>query len=438
MTIAHTRKRDRHLLNTLGNPYLCTKQYIAGGFPPEVWYAPNELIETNRDSPHKGPPYTSGSPFELTKFYVKRNYHNNDGFYAQGWGGTPTQPGREWFGNITTSSLPFLTYKEPTSGTVYWTQARMNTWISQDFPSDADLNSLGATAWSRFKPGKPISSSDQAVLELAKDGLPSVPGAQFLRTIARAKSSLIKALAGEYLNYEFGIKPIVNDLRNLYKAQRILEKRLFQLRRDNGQPVRRRGSFPMTIDKYYDVSTNGNFARPTNTSEFYGPAADPRNFRRIVGVTRSTVRFSGRFRYWIPDVGTNQWTDRTKLALFGINPNASLLYEVMPWSWLIDWFTNLGDVIDNLSVNAAENLVADYAYIMKEVDRRVYYETSVLLQSPEDGYSQFVASDVSVAGAVFKLRDSANPYGFGFTFDSLSWRQMAILTALGLSRSSNG
>lgn len=439
MTIAHLRYRQRHQVNQFGNPYLCTKQYLIGGNPPENWYAPNELVETCRDSPHKGPPYTSGSPFELTKFYLKRNFHHSRGFYAEGWGGTPAGKGREWFGNITSSSLPYYKgYEEPTNGTVYWTKAFRDLWLSQDFPSDADLNALGATAWQKFKPGKPISSSDQAVLELSKDGIPSIPGKQFLLALKRAQGSLLKALSGEYLNIEFGYEPLINDLRNIYKAQRILEKRLFQLRRDNGEPVRRRGSLPVTINKYYDVTTAGNFARPSNTAEFYGPAADPRNFKRIVGVTRSYVTFSARFRYWIPDVGTNQWTDRTKRVLFGVNPTLALLYEVMPWSWLIDWFTNLGHVIDNMAVNAAENLVADYAYIMKEVDRRVYYETSVLLQNPENGYTQFVANDVSVAGASFKLRDSANPYGFGFTFDALSWRQMAILTALGLSRSING
>lgn len=434
MTVAHTRWRRRHATTF---PALCTKQYTAGGsYVP--FYGIDEHVESCRDSPHKGPPFTSGSPLELYKLRIESAALRPGGFFLEGFGGTLEHPGREWYGNITHHQSPYYEGNVPdvSSGPVYWTTARQNTWKDAYLPSDADLNSLGATAWNRFKPGKPISSSDQAVLELMKDGLPGLPGMQFVRYLLGAKSKLSRVIGSEYLNVEFGWKPILSDLKSLYKAQRFLEKRMSQLRRDNGLPVRRRGSFPVEIDSNVFVPwQQGNYARPSATGEFYGPANSLSNYKQTKRITKTSVSFSGRFRYWIPDIGTNQWSDRSKQALFGVNPNLSLLYEVMPWSWLIDWFTNLGDVINNMSENAAENLVADYAYIMKEVEVSDHLEVSVLLQNPAAGYIKLVSTSDSVISAHFKMRDSANPYGFGFTFDDLSWRQMAILAALGLSRS---
>jgi hypothetical protein len=81
-----------------------------------------------------------------------------------------------------------------------------------------------------------------------------------------------------------------------------------------------------------------------------------------------------------------------------------------------------------MSTNAAENLVADYAFIGYHQKKRVEITTNTYLRTG-------VYSTTTRGDYVVKQRDKANPYGFGFTFDTLSWRQMAILAALGLSRS---
>jgi hypothetical protein len=429
MTIAHTRHRERFR----NEPVHFFDYFYEGTGSYDDWFTYDEHVESCRDSPHKGPPFTSGSPLELSNLFTDFN-PPGEGINLTGYGGTSTTAGRRYTGNLCCVGIPYkknAIFDQDTPQ--FWTPTRQAEWHEAFRPSDADLNAVGATAWAKFKPGKPLSSSDQAILELVKDGIPSVPGLRSIAGLVKAKKDLLKRIAGDYLNIEFGWKPIVNDLQNLYKAQRILDKRLAQLRRDNGFPVRRRGKLPVTINSEVIFKDYGNYSRPVMTTEFYGDASSPDNFRERSESLTTEVWFSGRFRYWIPDIGENLWPERTKAALFGLNPSPSLLYEVMPWSWLIDWFFNLGDVIDNMSTNAAENLVADYAYIMKRVTKTVHYDLSVVLAYPSTS-ENFVYTNRQSYGGTWKMRDQANPYGFGFTFDGLSWRQKAILTALGLTR----
>jgi hypothetical protein len=112
----------------------------------------------------------------------------------------------------------------------------------------------------------------------------------------------------------------------------------------------------------------------------------------------------------------------------------------MPWSWLIDWFSNVGDVIANLSSNGIADLTYDYAYLMRHASTRTEWS----LQIPQHKIAIFdgvPAVDLprSSTGSVTELKETkervaATPFGFGVQFDDLSVRQIAILSALGLSR----
>jgi hypothetical protein len=148
----------------------------------------------------------------------------------------------------------------------------------------------------------------------------------------------------------------------------------------------------------------------------------------VITTTYTDEWFEASFRYWIPDIGSPNWTKRATAALFGISPTPSLLWEVLPWSWLSDWFGNVGDVLANLSQNAAENLVAKYAYYMASSETRIYVSDTTYLT----GNLQVSASAISIARS--KYRTAASPFGFGLTSASLTAKQASILGALGISR----
>jgi len=292
-------------------------------------------------------------------------------------------------------------------------------------PSDYTGSEYGAEAWNKARPGKPGVDLAQAIAEL-KD----LPGmVKSLRNMfGRAVNSFgdgVKRGADGYLTYMFAVAPLISDLKKLHNTYSNQELMLAQIRRDNGKGIRRRlklcsTSRSTTATYGFDVGTNPQLVK----------VGEPRCTEIIE--SSKDVWFSGRFRYYIPDIGSVAWRNRALRALYGTNPSIRLIWELTPWSWLVDYFINVGDALGNLQNDLAENLMADYAFLMAHVrtTRTVRWDGRVrMLNGSTQG---LMCSRKRVIET--KSRSIASPFGFGLNVDGLSDRQASILAALGVSR----
>jgi hypothetical protein len=119
--------------------------------------------------------------------------------------------------------------------------------------------------------------------------------------------------------------------------------------------------------------------------------------------------------------------------MYGFDVNPEVVWNAMPWSWLADWFGNVGDVMSNLSANAADDLVMDYGYVMgTKTFSNKYTVTGTLYNMARSKGSLLLSAERSI---VVKQRVPGHPYSFGASPGDLSNRQIAILAALGLTKS---
>lgn len=289
--------------------------------------------------------------------------------------------------------------------------------------SEAKLRALGATAISLCNPVNPVFDASTAVAELVRDGLPTITGMQALKD-RRASS-----IGGEYLNIQFGIKPLISDIKDLATAMRTQDKVLRQLRRDSGRQVRRSYEFPMTRE-VVDTKVSNPGAISSSLSGFGTPPPGTTT-RHIIVEKRQW--FSGAFTYYLPD--SDELGGLARFAaeadkLFGVAPDIADLWNLIPWSWLVDWFVNVGPVLSNLVNYAKYGLVMPYGYMMEESIVKYQYT-----------FSPSSSSSFPVKGTQLEIVDhtkqrvQASPFGFGVTWDGFSPGQVAILAALGLSRS---
>jgi hypothetical protein len=430
-------------------PYQSNTSVRAGKFVSTTLTAPAILevcpyvkYETVADSTHPGPPYLSGGGFDLKRYTIKRVLAPFSYSYTSG----TKNPKPYVLGNVNyniLSSSGVCWHNQPT-GTI--AAVPTSSYVKSQFdafnPTLADLNAWGATGIAKFKPLKPKAGITAALVELWRDGLPSLPG-QLLRRVKNAQQAF-KSPASELLNYEFGIKPLVNDIRELYHLWKSMDDELQQIIRNNGRPIRRKGS--LMNSQSTPVVTN--LSAPTRVPNYpsIGGSDSPSVAvgRKVVTVYEK-MWFSASFRYYIPNVASGEWSRAAKQALFGARPSLSLLYSLIPWTWLGDWFSNIGDVIDNYSDNGIADLVIDYAYVMhsyKEVTEYQHTANGLFIQNILDGEvfkqpkgpSRFSTIEIRER----KRRNVATPFGFGLTLSGLTPRQWAILTSLGLSRTNFG
>jgi len=319
----------------------------------------------------------------------------------------------------------------------------------------AGLSDLASTGYRKTRPDKPLASVGQFIIELRD--LPTRPLKGFFKgDKSRGLSSLfqgpfsqipVKAidrlsnfrrLGGEYLNLVFGWKPFVNDLRKMYNLWATIDKQMAQIIRNNGRGIRRGCDLGEDETTTETVSVANNafasvWGAPTHV---FVPGT---THTAVVSTTKTKQWYKARFRYWIPDVSSSEWDKRARAALFGASPTPELLWEVMPWSWLVNWFSNVGDAIANTSPGAVDNLTQDYAFVMKRI-------TQTNIAHCTCSWPAWSSANGSYAGGehVFtttlkrevKIRvGGMNPFGFGVQLPSLSSGQLGILAALGASRS---
>jgi hypothetical protein len=250
-------------------------------------------------------------------------------------------------------------------------------------------------------------------------------GASLLKKEARH----FRSIGAEYLNVEFGWKPLISDLRATVKSLSQASAILTQLSRDSGKPVRRRYAFPSEV-----VSL-----QPSVTSNYVGCPMLVTNCYSKLGkatLTKRTLRdvwFSGCFMYHLPN-GKDflSRVDRWQMEahrLLGLRLDPETLWNLAPWTWLADWFGNFGDVVANASSYLFDGLVMKYGYLMEhKVEEREYTSTPWTYQGGP------TVSDRLVCLLESKRRIKATPFGFGLTLSSFTDWQWSILAALGISR----
>lgn len=280
------------------------------------------------------------------------------------------------------------------------------------------------------RPGNSVASAGQFFVELARDPLPSIP----LQLLARLRN--LRSVGHEYLNVVFGWKPLLNDIRKMVNLVMTIERRMNQIRNENGHGIRRRATIEDSNTVTSSVTQSiGSFLNCVSAPA--GVFALGHSTYTVVTRTESKKWYAARYRYYIPDTDSSQWTRRAQLALFGALPTPELLWEVLPWSWLIDYFTNFGDVVSNASRNAVDNLTCDYSYTMHHVKVTTVMSTQTNY-GPTSSVTGFRAGDATISATHVVERKcrqgSLNPYGLGFTIGSLTTYQSAVLAALGISR----
>lgn len=421
MSTSEVKRREfgRKLIRT------CTYGFNGGPITP-VTYDEYLGFEEVRNHPHPWPP-TSVNPKRRVSRLVRGRYDFGGGYtlLRKKIDITPTRPLTSESGFYRTKDYIGICNSPDTGGT-------------PSAISPLIMNAIGTKGWNQYKPTARQAGLDQFIGELRE--LPRAFSIyaykNALKEIARGKfgnvsgKGISKAVAGDYLNFQFGWLPFYNEIKDLLANYLKEEELIQQLARDNGRPVRRSGPVDIVKSTSTSVSksaTQSSYIKPALPSALYdGPAT-----RWVTTTVSERYWFSGRFRYWLPALsnspGSEKAKEQARRIIYGAEVTPNTLYQLMPWSWLIDWFSPVGSVISNMN-DRADNLTADYAYAMGHKTETIRTVCQGKLKNSSDHYTMY---EVTIES---QNRSRASPYGFGVLPSSFSTRQIAILASLGVTK----
>jgi hypothetical protein len=171
------------------------------------------------------------------------------------------------------------------------------------------------------------------------------------------EKTLSKQITGAHLSYSFGVRPLLADIKKIFLKLDDWQKRILGIQ--NG------------IGKVHDLSVATNWEGPSSKSYLYGPCAYARigNCSPAIGNnlncecinqyltgTDSYAKYSSqltvKYRYsWPAELDVTRSIVKSFLTANKLIPDASSLWEMLPFSFVVDWVANTDKLFSSLGLD---------------------------------------------------------------------------------------
>jgi len=191
---------------------------------------------------------------------------------------------------------------------------------------------------------------------------------------------LTRNSADTYLGYNFGVKPAIDEVVNIFTAHRRVQSRLNFLRQNAGSyiPVRVRHTLPSGISNDTDPSGNSGV----------GIYCDAKSVTGVISCqaqVRNDLSFSEDWKAYVQH--------------FGLNKFFGLAWELVPFSFVIDWVTNAQEYVNKLTPSLGSpfyNIRGVSHSVKEELDESLRISPT-FYHSDWDGKQLNLASPLTVA-----------------------------------------
>lgn len=201
---------------------------------------------------------------------------------------------------------------------------QLHGWTHLALSGELPTASYVAQAAARSNPSRPYVDVPVNILELG----------DIAQLIKDSGDTLLKKIASNNLRYQFGIAPLVSDLVKLTRFQDQVDRRIKEINRLHGLTGLRK---TMTLDS---LSASDKILKSIQTNfTIIRETYDVKTTKTI----RAHTRWSPTSK--ISDRSSPEMRALAKRAVLGLTLDFATAWEAMPFSWLIDWCSNIGNLL---------------------------------------------------------------------------------------------
>lgn len=271
-------------------------------------------------------------------------------------------PIKPWFepaqGAHWTSGLGFGSYRKPLDGfyvpNPYFELVAtklIDRWPWFPQISAAMLSDWSVDAFNKFHDQVPTTVSLANFLYELKDMKGMIPSID--------RRSISKTVGNNFLAFEFGVQPFISDIKAILALSDSVDKRIKHLLETQGKhtnlsferdvPLAEAFSFNVSFQDPLDSSDSGNHYRFTRTG------------------AKAHLHIGGKLYQDLSDLSDSMAKLKGLAASGGFNHPARVIWNAIPYSFVVDWFFHVGKLLDSLTVQpfGGEYEVSDVGYSVK-------------------------------------------------------------------------
>jgi hypothetical protein len=265
-------------------------------------------------------------------------------------------------------------------------------------PGTPTDGAAAATLVARTNPSRPVVDLPVFVAELRD--LP--------RMMRNEGNNLRERASSANLNYHFGWAPLVSDLFKLFDFQGHCARRTTELKNLFKSGLRRKRNI-------FSGTMSG--SDPSYTIQSFGD------------LWHANVQWQTQEKVWgfvewfptsLPPRTDAEMVSLARRAVLGLTVDLSTAWELIPFSWMADWCSSMGDYL-----MAQRNIVG-----ASHGPCQIMRTKTTVGSAPEVTY-QYGKRNAFVCGTITKSRKTASPSVSAY-LPFLSWRQLSILGSIGL------
>lgn len=166
---------------------------------------------------------------------------------------------------------------------------------------------------------------------------------------------LLHSTADGYLQVQFNLSPLLDDISAVFRAFRDLDKTMNGLVQNQGRPRRKHYTYKwipsqftgadasvttgLTLDQFTGTENNGS---PTKIGCYRAYSRQLTCTRQVVVDEPATFHAEVEYKYYLSQYQLEHARVLTLLDKLGVNLSPRIIWNAIPWSFVIDWFIDIG------------------------------------------------------------------------------------------------
>jgi hypothetical protein len=148
--------------------------------------------------------------------------------------------------------------------------------------------------------------------------------------------SMAKTVSGGFLNYSFGWKPLIGDIQKLSNLMSTVRARIEYLKSTYGRETR------LSHSEAFEVE--GDLMKEIGGSRYYRDSA------------KGILRAGGYLFHLLKNLDSLEGTLRAAAGALGLNNPLGVVWEAIPFSFVLDWFGRIQSAIGKTAVQPFEGV----------------------------------------------------------------------------------
>lgn len=304
-------------------------------------------------------------------------------------------------------------------------------------PRQSVINSKVNAAFDGMRVDKEIAQIGETLVSLLRGDFPRLfkrIEESFLALAVLNKNSVkgaLKTTGSEYLNSVFGWTPLIRDFENAIKVLTTVDHLIY------GTSYRRHREI-----RFDNWSENISFKGYSSTAFNERRISHVSSIPSFLGYANRDCTFDIRLSARLvplarPGLGSNRFIEEAEEVVRNLGLwYPALGWDLLPYSWLIDWFTHLGSSLTNAMTYGSTPGMTNIDYAWATSCLRTIQSVGPKKEPAywSVGTNQYMYTGHARSFTTVKQRSKVTPFGAGLDLGKLNASEISILVMLGFAK----